>query len=119
MKLSGLSPNLSNCSVCRVAMDQAPKNELAFDLPKGGILCERCTAGSSRQIYLSKGTIKQLLWTESGNIAKAGRIKFTPQALKEGLAFLEAFVPFYLGKKPRSLTFLQQIRGRGDSVRTN
>ena len=111
MRLCGLSPNLINCSSCRVEIDQAHANNLAVDLSNGGILCNRCLAGSPRQMYLSKGTIKQLIWAESGDIATAGRIRFTPQALKEGQLFLEDFVPFHLGKKPRSLSFLQQIRG--------
>lgn len=111
MRLCGLSPNLINCSICRAEIGQIHKNNLAVDLSKGGILCDRCAAGAPRQLYLSKGTIKQLIWAESGNIAKAGRIRFTPQALKEGQLFLEDFVPFHLGKKPRSLSFLQQIRG--------
>lgn len=111
MRLCGLSPNLINCSSCRAEIDQTHKNNLAVDLSKGGILCDRCVAGAPRQMVLSKGTIKQLIWAESGNIATAGRIRFTPQALKEGQLFLEDFVPFHLGKKPRSLSFLQQIRG--------
>lgn len=111
MKLSGLSPNLLHCSTCGITMDRTPENMFAFNLPTGGILCEKCSIESTRKICLTKGTIKQLLWAESGDIAKAGRIRFTPQALKEGLTFLEAFVPFYLGKKPRSLTFLQKMRG--------
>jgi len=111
MRLSGLSPNLMNCSSCNAEISQTHKNDLAVDLSKGGILCDRCAAGAPRRMVLSKGTIKQLVWTQSGNIAKAGRIRFTPQALKEGQLFLEDFVPFHLGKKPRSLSFLQQIRG--------
>jgi DNA repair protein RecO (recombination protein O) len=38
------------------------------------------------------------------------RVKFAPDALREGLEFLETFVPYHLGKEPRSLKFLQQIR---------
>ena len=45
-------------------------------------------------------------------LAQAERVRFTPQAQREGLALLEAFVPFHLGKEPRSLHFLRQIRGR-------
>jgi DNA repair protein RecO (recombination protein O) len=110
MRLCGLSPNLINCSLCGAEIGEVPKNDLAVDLPKGGILCDRCAPGAPRRMVLSKGTIKQLIWAESGNIAKAGRIRFTPQALKEGQLFLEDFVPFHLGKKPRSLSFLQKIR---------
>ena len=55
-------------------------------------------------------TTLETLWIEGGDIAKASRIRLSPPAIKEGLAFLEAFVPYHLGKKPRSLTFLQRIR---------
>lgn len=111
MRLCGLSPNLINCSSCKAEIDQTHNNNLAVDLSKGGIICNRCDAGLPRQMVLSKGTIKQLIWAESDNISTAGRIRFTPLALKEGQIFLENFVPFHLGKKPRSLSFLQQIRG--------
>ncbi|MEW6671491.1 MAG: DNA repair protein RecO [Thermodesulfobacteriota bacterium] len=111
MRLCGLSPNLVNCSNCRVEIEQTRLNDFAVDLPKGGILCDRCAAGAPRRLFLSKGTIKQLVWAEGGNIARAGRIRFTPQALKESQLFLEDFVPFHLGKKPRSLAFLQKLRG--------
>jgi len=111
MRLCGLSPNLINCSICGAETDQIRKNDLAVDLSKGGILCDRCAAGATRRVVLSKGTIKQLIWAESGNIATAGRIRFTPQALREGQLFLEEFVPFHLGRKPRSLSFLRQLRG--------
>jgi DNA repair protein RecO (recombination protein O) len=86
------------------------KNEVVFDLKKGGLVCERCVTGSLRQISLSKGTIKQLLWIEKGDLKRAKRIRFTPKASNEGLEFLEAFVPYHLGKEPKSLKFLKQIR---------
>jgi len=111
MRLCGLSPNLINCSNCKAEISRAHKNNLAVDLARGGILCEHCAKGALHRMVLSKGTIKQLIWAESGNIATAGRIRFTPQALKEGQLFLEEFVPFHLGKKPRSLSFLKQLRG--------
>ncbi len=110
MTISGLCPNLSHCSVCRIEMEKIKKNEIVFDLRKGGLVCERCISAVWRRIYLSKGTIKQLLWIQSGDLKKAGRIRFTPQALREGLEFLEAFVPYHLGKETKSLKFLRQIR---------
>ena len=113
LKLAGLSPNLESCGSCRLGMEQAKGEILSFELSKGGIACDGCASGHSRQICLSKGTIKQLCWIESGDITKASRIRFSPLALRESLSFLEAFVPYHLGKKPRSLTFLQKIRSQG------
>ncbi len=110
LKLAGLSPNLDSCAYCQVSMEQTNAEILSFDLSKGGIVCGACTSGKTGQISLSKGTIKQLRWIEGGDITKAARIRFSSPALKEGSSLLEAFLPYHLGKKPRSLSFLQQIR---------
>ena len=110
MAISGLSPNLGGCGICRVEMEKMPQNSILFDLGKGCLICETCASGSTGKISLSKGTIQQLRWIESGPLEKAKRIRFSPQSLTEGLGFLEAFVPYHLGKDFRSLNFLQQIR---------
>ena len=109
--MSGFKPNLSQCSSCRIPTDDLKETRVLFDLKKGGLVCDTCAGIVSNRIRLSKGTIKQLLWLEKGTLEKAARIRFSPMALKEGLSFLEAFVPFHLGKEPRSLKFIQQIRG--------
>ncbi len=111
MAIAGLCPNLKYCGICKIGIDELRQIKIAFDLINGSLVCNRCASGYSKKIYLSKGTIKQLLWIESMEIAKAARIRFAPQALRESLEFLELFVPYHLGKEPRSLKFLRQIRG--------
>ncbi|MDP2647556.1 MAG: DNA repair protein RecO [Desulfobacterales bacterium] len=110
MALAGLVPNLGHCSVCHADTEMIRQNRVIFDLSRGGIVCEKCDTGSIRRIFLSKGTIKQLTWVASGGLNKAVRIRFAPQTVKEGLGLLEGFVPYHLGKEPRSLKFLRQIR---------
>jgi DNA repair protein RecO (recombination protein O) len=110
LALAGLSPSLSHCSICSIETEHMQKNSIMFDLAKGGLVCEKCSLNSFGKIYLSKGTIKQLLWSGSSDFEKAQRIRYTPVAMDEGLKFLEAFVPYHLGKQPNSLRFLQQIR---------
>ena len=110
MTIAGLVPNLRYCSACRVGMEKIQTPRVKFNRAKGGIVCDRCASKYSDEILLSKGTIKQLMWIERGDLRKAVRIRFDSQALKEGLDFLEAFVPYHLGKEPRSLKFLRQIR---------
>jgi DNA repair protein RecO (recombination protein O) len=109
-KLSGHSPNLRQCCVCRTLLDQIKTNKILFDHKRGGLLCSSCATHTSGYSSLSKGTVKQLLWAEKKDLIQAGRIRFTSQAIKEGLEFLEAFVPYHLGKEPRSLKFLREIR---------
>lgn len=110
LKLAGLSPNLSECISCRAGTDRTIGGDLNFDLSKGGIVCPNCFNAASHSVRLSKGTVKQLCWLESDDMNKVMRMRLSPAALTESLAFLEAFVPFHLGNKPRSLTFLQQVR---------
>ncbi|MBW2449181.1 MAG: DNA repair protein RecO [Deltaproteobacteria bacterium] len=110
LALSGHRPNLNNCSVCRKELENIKQDKFVLDSQRGGIVCKNCRTGSASRALLGKGTIKQLLWVESGDLAKATRIKFSQSALKEGTEFLEEFVCYHLGKQPRSLKFLRQIR---------
>jgi DNA repair protein RecO (recombination protein O) len=108
--ISGHSPNLMQCTICKTPLEEIKKRSIIFDLSKGGLVCENCSQNTSKKIVLSKGTIKQLLWIEKGDLKMAKRIRFAPQTLNEGLTFLEAFVPYHLGKEPKSLKILRQIR---------
>lgn len=117
MILSGFFPNLSHCGLCGIETEGMKNNRVIFDLARGELLCEKCVSvrdfGSVAlpfRVFLSKGTIRQLLWVGNGDLEKAGRVRFSPLALREGLAFLEAFVLFHLGMMPRSLGFLRQLR---------
>jgi len=110
LTMSGLGPNLGHCCICRNEIDQIDEDSFAFDLKKGGLVCSGCAPVTQPKIFLSKGTIKQLQWVNRGDLNKAVRIRFTSQALIQGLAFLEAFVPYHIEKELRSLTFLRQIR---------
>ena len=111
LALTGHQPNLQQCRICRTAVDQIPDKGLRMDLPKGGVVCSRCSPAAAKgPMVLTKGTIKQLLWLANAELAKAGRIRFSGQALLDSQRFLETFLPFHLGQEPRSLKILRQIR---------
>ena len=94
-------------------LEKIKENRILFDFAKGGLICNRCASGKVRKASLSKGTIKQLRWIETGQLEKAKRIRFAGRELKEALEVMERFVPYHLGKKPKSLVFLGQIRNEG------
>ena len=110
LALSGYAPDLVGCSVCRRPVEEIQDPSFRFDLKKGGLVCSRCAPDASRTLNLHRGTIKQLQWIKGRELNTAGRLRFTPQAIKEGENLLEAFGPYHLGKVPKSLSFLQQIR---------
>jgi len=109
MSIAGFYPNLSHCGGCGFELERMRRDRVIFDIAEGGLVCGKCASGSFRRIYLSKGAIQQLLWVERADLSKAGRIRFSNSSLRESLDFLENFVPYHLGKMPRSLKVLRQI----------
>lgn len=109
LNLSGHSPNFAVCGSCRRHLGELNQPFFGFNLSAGGIICREC-GGSQDSLRLSPGTIKQLLWVQSGDLRKAARIRFGSNGTREALALLEAFVPYHLGRQLKSLKFLRQIR---------
>jgi DNA repair protein RecO (recombination protein O) len=91
-------------------MDQFQGSSVAFDVRRGGILCEKCYPGKQGHLFLSKGTIKFLAWVLNAPLEKLHRLRFSNQAIEESLRMLETFVPYHLGKETKSLKFLKQVR---------
>lgn len=108
--LSGHGPILGLCSRCKRDIDRIEGGTLLFDLSRGGVVCARCAAGGSGRLTLTRGTLKLLQWLETVDLSRTGRLRFSLPAIVESLNVLEAFVPYQLGREPRSLTFLRQIR---------
>ena len=92
-------------------IDRISPNRLGVDVAKGGIACPSCLPGFADAGHLSKGTAKQLLWVSDGDLGRSARMKFSAEATGEALRFLECFVPHHLGREPRSLKVLRQLRG--------
>lgn len=112
LMLAGLEPRFDRCLACKTGVEQSVA--FFFDLTRGGIVCERCSSGPSGKIRLMKGTIKQLQWIGKKELSQAVRARFSTAAVDEALSVLEAFLPYHLGKTPRSLKFLKGLRLNAD-----
>lgn len=110
LSLAGFRPNFDHCHACKTCLDQIRHASVVSDPSNGGIACPTCGIPTNGRLKISKGTLKQLMWTDAGDLERAARVRFTPTAISEGLAFLEAFVPFHIGKAPKSLKVLRAIR---------
>jgi DNA repair protein RecO (recombination protein O) len=110
LSLAGFRPNFDHCFVCKTCLDQIRHAVVVPDLSKGGIACPTCGISAHDRRNLSKGTLKLLTWADTGDLQRAARIRFTPAAVAEGLRFLEAFVPFHIAKRPKSLKVLRDVR---------
>lgn len=119
MGISGFKPSLDHCNNCRAPLDRFGRSAVAFDVRRGGVLCEKCTPQGPGSLSLSKGTVKLLSWVLSAPLEKLDRLRFSRQAIEESLRMLEAFVPYYLGKETKSLKFLKQLDSRLSDHFTN
>ena len=106
----GLRPVLERCTCCQTDIEQIAQHQFCIDLRQGGIVCNQCPHPDTKQIRLSKGTLKQLLWMAKGDLEKALRIRMAAPSMAEATFFMEAFVPYHIGRVPKSLGFLSQIR---------
>ncbi len=109
--MAGLLPNLTDCNTCGTIVDQIQQDRIHFDLAKGGLVCKKCCPNpDGRMLGLARGTIKNLVWMSKSDLEKAKRVRLSAQAVCEGLDMLEHFVPYHVGKKLKSLSFLKQVR---------
>jgi DNA repair protein RecO (recombination protein O) len=114
MSISGFAPNLKRCGICRTLIGESSSSnkKVNFDIHNGRLVCSKCIKESiPGSIKLSMGTLKQLVWINDNEIASAGRIKFSNLAISEGEAFLQAFIPFYIGREFKSLGFIKRVKG--------
>lgn len=110
LSLAGFRPNFNHCHACKTCLDEIRHASVVSDPSSGGIACPTCGFPSNGGLKISKGTLKQLIWTDTGDLERAARVRFTPAAVAEGLKFLEAFVPYHIGKSPKSLKVLRAVR---------
>ena len=110
MAMSGFGPGLKQCCKCSLPIDRMPGTEVAFQVKKGGILCQNCSPGQPGYLSLSKGTIKLLNWILKVPLTHLGRIRFSRRSVEEGLQLLDAFVPYHLGKETKSSKMLNLLR---------
>ena len=109
MAINGFSPGLEHCNICRTSVGRFGSSSVAFNVRRGGVLCEKCAPREAGSLYLSMGTVKLLCWVLNAPLQKLDRLRFSRQAIKESLRMLEAFVPYHLGKETKSLKFLKQL----------
>lgn len=111
MSISGFSPGIEQCDICKTSLDNIEQKNVRFDFKEGRIICQNCIKDRSKYGYtVSKGTLKQLFWINNNDISRADRIRFSSFAIKEGEKLLEAFIPFHIGRDFKSLAFLRRIR---------
>lgn len=108
LKLSGYEPVLERCVICNTPLGEI--NTAFFDATRGGIRCSLCYRGDQSCIPVSTGTIKTLLMGKETEINRIHRLVLSERALKESRYIFRHFIRHILGKEPKSLRVLDEIR---------
>ncbi|MBF0227438.1 MAG: DNA repair protein RecO [Desulfobacterales bacterium] len=110
LTLSGFLPELNSCGVCKRNVKYFQNNNICFNIKDGFVVCESCKNNSSGSYLISKGIINMLLWINRDDFLRLSRINLTLSDMKNITGFLESFSIYHIGKEPKSLDFLKNIR---------
>jgi len=108
LRLSGYEPVLERCVACDRPLDES--GGVLFDAARGGVRCPRCDRNDQGGIPVSTGTIKTLLMGGQMEPALIGRLVLSENALRESSQILRHFIRHILGREPRSLQVLDEIK---------
>jgi DNA repair protein RecO (recombination protein O) len=109
--LSGYDPVLDRCLVCNRAVCRG--EGYRFSAAGGGLICSACRPDSPDTIPVSLGTILTLRMGREMEIDRIGRLLFSEQSAEESRLLLAHFIRHLLGREPRSVHVLNEIRRLG------
>ncbi len=107
LALLGYAPHLSDCLSCGASIESG--RSFGFHPERGGLLCSRCATHKDEIVSVSLGTLKLLKAHRRLGGEKARRLVFSPLALDELQRLLRELVIHRLGRKPRSMGFMEQF----------
>jgi len=108
LTLSGYEPMLEQCILCGTTIDET--GAALFDTARGGIRCSKCSRGEEGCIPVSTGTVKTLLMGNGMAPDHIPRLILSENAIRESSRILRHFIRHTLGREPRSLQVLDEIK---------
>ena len=110
LRLSGYDPVLDHCLDCKAPVGRESSYRFTAD---GGLICAACRPGSPDTIPVSLGTIMTLLLGREMEVDRLGRLHLSEQSAEESRRILAHFIRHLLGRDPKSVHVLNEIRRMG------
>ena len=108
----GYLPSFLNCLSCGESIEkdmtkagQSSGMKVQFSPQGGGVLCSNCGSGKAGLEPVSIGTLKTL------EAALMKKVSFTRNALEESGRIIPPFIMHHLGRRLKSLEFLDKMKG--------
>jgi len=105
--LLGYQPQFNSCVACGDCFSL--QGRYKFSIKRGGIVCSRCQGGLADLLPLSNGTIRIFQQAQNLALLKLSRIFFSPSTHAEGRLIFSKFLEYHIGRRPRSLTIMEQL----------
>jgi DNA repair protein RecO (recombination protein O) len=106
MEVSGLLPELRNCSNCGAPAER----DCAYSLKLGGLLCGKCRSRDTGAIKVSNGTMNFIERVKKTPFEMLARIKVSQDVGRELEGFLRKFVDYQVGRPLKTLGFLKKVK---------
>lgn len=97
---AGLMPRLDGCALCGGDWHEHPR----FDPEHGGAVCEGCAERTPRAPVVSGALLHALRGIQEGQ-----RTPLPPEARRRARDMLNTFISHHLGRKLRSVDFMDQV----------
>lgn len=111
LKICGYDPLLEHCLICKMPLHN--RTVYRFRPADGGLTCGDCRGDSPDAVAASLGTIRTLILGRDLELDRLGRLLLSEQSASESRILLSRFLKHILGREPRSLSVLSEIRRLG------
>ena len=108
LKYLGYQPQFSYCMICQKPLREGV--EYFFCYNKGGIVCLNCLSSKEKAVKISLGTLRTLYMAQNYTKDKITRLIFSRNAEKESKEILPSFIEYHLGKRMKSLQFMEKVK---------
>ena len=106
LRLTGFLPRLEACVHCDASTGVAWQ----FSVRLGGVLCPRCGAHDATARRVSRGAVATFRRVAAADWVVAERIQCVRSVARELGVILDHLLLVHLGRRPRSLEFLERVR---------
>ncbi|MGI9950801.1 DNA repair protein RecO [Moorellaceae bacterium AZ2] len=103
----GFAPRLNLCAACGAPLEQGL---IPFAPAAGGALCGRCSRRYGPEYHVSREALA--VWRTLGSMGGShlGRLKLSPRCQSELAEILPAYLEYYLDRRLKSRSLMEQIR---------
>jgi len=111
LRVSGFDPVLDHCLVCKRPVEKP--SSYRFEPAGGGLACIGCGIESPESVRVSIGTVRMPQLARETEIGLLGRLQLSGRLAEESRLLLAHFIHHILGREPRSVHVLHEIRRLG------